>query len=87
MTPEGFVLAYHGCDVGVGEEVLAGKNHVRPSTKNTIGLVAGLISGKIAQSELFNGRNFSRLIPKLPAVEWMSLLSSEPLLSQGVTLI
>jgi len=38
-----------------------------PAPINTIGLVAGLISGKIAQSGLFNGRNFSRLIPKLPA--------------------
>jgi hypothetical protein len=58
-----------------------------PALINMIGLVAELISEKIAQSELFNGRNFSRLIPKLLAVRWTDLLSSEPLLSQGIALI
>jgi hypothetical protein len=58
-----------------------------PAPINMVGLVAELISGKIAQGGLFNGRNFSRLIPKLPAVGWTSLLSSELLLSQGVALI
>ncbi len=32
MTPEGVILAYHGCDARVGEAILAGNAHVRPST-------------------------------------------------------
>lgn len=32
MEVGGFVLGYHGCDAGVGERVLAGKDHLRPSS-------------------------------------------------------
>ena len=31
MNFPGFVLAFHGCDRAVGERILAGKEHVRPS--------------------------------------------------------
>lgn len=32
MSPQGFLLAYHGCDASVGEQILQGKDHVRPSS-------------------------------------------------------
>ena len=31
MNFPGFVMAYHGCDRAVGERILAGAEHVRPS--------------------------------------------------------
>ncbi len=32
MTSQGFLLVFHGCDEAVGERILQGKDHVRPSS-------------------------------------------------------
>jgi len=34
MRHRGFVLAYHGCDQKIGEDILAGKEEVQPSTND-----------------------------------------------------
>jgi hypothetical protein len=68
MTPEGFVLAYHDWDVGVGEGVLAGKNHVRPST-NT-------------DDWLGSGAYFWENSPKR-ALRWAQFLKAHPRIASG----
>jgi len=68
MTPEGFVLAYHGCDVEVGEGILAGKNHVRPSTNK--------------HDWLGSGAYFWENSPKR-ALQWAQFLKAHPKIASG----
>jgi len=68
MTPEGFVLAYHGCDVKVGEGILAGKNHVRSST-NKHDWLGG---------EAYFWENSSKR-----ALQWAQFLKAHPKITSG----
>ena len=67
MPPEGFVLTYHGCDIRVGERILAGKGHVRPSTNRHDWLGNGAYFWENSPSRALQWAQFLKNHPKISA--------------------
>jgi hypothetical protein len=69
MTPEGFVLAYHGCDIQVGERILAGKSHVRSSINEYDWLGNGAYFWENSPTRALQWAQFLNNHPKIAATE------------------
>jgi len=67
MTPEGFVLAYHGCDARVGGGILAGRGHVRPSTNKHDWLGSGAYFWENSPTRALQWAQFLKDHPKIAA--------------------
>ena len=57
-----FVLGYHGCDKAVGEKILAGGEHLKPSDNDYDWLGTASIFGKTVGGGRSTGRNLQRSI-------------------------
>lgn len=65
MTPSGVILAYHGCDARVGEAILAGKSHVRPSTNKHDWLGSGSYFWENSPTRALQWAKFLKDHPKI----------------------
>lgn len=68
MTPEGFILAYHGCDAQIGESILSGNGHIHPSLNK--------------HDWLGSGAYFWENSPTR-ALQWAQFLKDHPKISPG----
>ena len=65
MTPEGFILTYHGCDALVGESILAGKSHVRSSLNKHDWLGSGAYFWENSPTRALQWAQFLKEHPKI----------------------
>lgn len=65
MTPQGFLLVYHGCGATVGEQILQGKDHVRPNSNNHDWLGYGSYFWENSPTRAFQWAKFLQSHPQL----------------------